>query len=104
MAQKGISRKQFVVQIILGAIYIAVGAIFLISGISDTSILICGTIEVVLALIMIVGFSMQRKRHPIEDPDADRKATEGLKSAGILFAILAVGLLVAFGLAFILRK
>ena len=47
------------------------------------------------------------KRHPVEDPELDRKAVEnfktGTKGMALVLGIIAVGFMIAFGLAALLK-
>jgi hypothetical protein len=50
---------------------------------------------------------IQRKRHPVDDPQLDEQAVGnfkvGLKGMGIVFAFITFGFLIAIGLAAILK-
>lgn len=105
MEKKGMTKKQLRVQLISPVMNIVLGTMWLVEGIrtGKTALWLFGILFIALAVGMIVSLVITRKRHPIEDAEIDKQATEGLKAGGIVLGILAVCFLFAFGLAAILK-
>lgn len=109
MEQKGLTRKQFWVQMTPVFFYLAMGVSWLIMGIEERKPLvwIAGLAYLVFVIGMAVSLIIRRKRHPIEDEEGDRQAVGALKDGalgmGIVMGIITVGFLLAFALAAILR-
>ena len=108
MEQKGITRKQFWIQMISPLINLALGVMWLIMGINGDGeyhllSLIIGPLFIVLSVIMICSLIVQRRRHPIEDAVVDKEATEGLKAGGLALLLLIIGFLIAIGMALLYK-
>lgn len=108
MEQKGITRKQFWIQMISPLINLALGVMWLIMGINGDGeyhllSLIIGPLFIVLSVIMICSLIVQRRRHPIEDAVVDKEATEGLKAGGLALLLLIIGFLIAIGMALLFK-
>ncbi|MBQ6912317.1 MAG: hypothetical protein IJQ35_09220 [Bacteroidales bacterium] len=108
MEQKGLTKKQFWIQLAPCPLYLLTGIWWVVSGISkkDWLSLILGAAFLVLVVAMVIYSVVQRKRYPLEDPDLDKQVThnfkEGIKGGGITFLIIGIGFLLAFGLAMLL--
>jgi len=108
MEQKGLTKKQFWIQLTSCPLYLLAGICWVVSGISkkDWLSLIMGAAFLVLVVAMVIYSVVQRKRYPLEDPDLDKQVThnfkEGIKGSGITFLIIGIGFLLAFGLAMLL--
>lgn len=108
MEQKGITRKQFWIQMISPLINLALGVMWLIMGINGDGeyhllSLIIGPLFIVLSVIMICSLIVQRRRHPIEDAVVDKEATEGLKAGGLALLLLIIGFLIAISMALLFK-
>ncbi len=68
---------------------------------------IIGALYCVLILANTIHLIIQRKRHPVDDPQLDEQAVGnfkvGLKGMGIVFAFITFGFLIAIGLVAILK-
>ena len=102
MKQKGITKRQFWIQIAPMALYIAMSINWLVMGISEGSkfMWIMGAAFLALTLSLIVYYTVMLKRRRIEDAQLDEQLTksfkEGMKGAGIVFGIITFGFLLAF--------
>lgn len=109
MEQKGLTKKQFQIQMVSMALYMLLAVYWTVTGILNEIPLqwIMGVAYAVFIAAYTVYLVIQQKRHPVEDPELDRQAVEnfktGSKGMGIVFAIITVGFLIAFGLAAILK-
>lgn len=109
MKNKGLTKKQLRIQLAPFVLYILMGVMWVVMGINDGSrfILIAGAAYLAFSLISAASMVIQRKRHPIEDPELDATLTKnfktGLKGGGLVFGIIAIGFLIAFGLAALLK-
>lgn len=108
MEKKGLTKKQFWVQMAPTFFYLALAVDWLVMSIEEHKIwMIVFTVAyLVLVIAMIVSLIIRRKRHPIEDEEADRQAVGALKDGalgmGIVVGIITVGFLLAFGIAALL--
>lgn len=109
MEQKGLTKKQFWVQMTPNFFYAGLAAVWLCDGIERRQIwlVVAGIAYLLLVIAMVVSLIIRRKRYPIEDEDADRQATKALKDGAVgmgdVMGIITVGFLLAFGLATILK-
>lgn len=108
MERKGITRKQFWIQMLSPIINLALGVMWLVLGINGDEeyhllSLILGPLFILLSIWMICSLIIQRRRHPIEDASVDKEVTEGLKAGGIALLLIVVGFLIAIGLVFLFR-
>lgn len=105
MDQKGITKKQFWIQMFPAVFYLLLAGFWIISGIVEGEAIhwAFGAVFLVLALILVVSLIIQRKRHLIDDAQLDEQAThnfkESMKGMGIVYGIIAFGFLIAFGIA-----
>ena len=101
MEQKGITRKQFRVQLFSPLFNLLLGGWWIYMGIDShrNGYLIIGILFILLSLGLICSLIIQRRRHPIEDEKLDKEISSGLKAGGLAFLLLAAGFLIAFGLA-----
>lgn len=110
MEQKGLTKKQFKIQLFLSFYFVLFSAYWIITGIVEKNAVNWGfgAFMLVLFTIQVVMLVFQRKRHPIEDPQVDEQVTrnfkEGMQGAGIVLGILALGFLIAIGLAKLLNR
>ena len=108
MERKGITRKQFWIQMLSPIINLALGIMWLVLGIRGDDeyhilSLIIGPIFILLSVWMICSLIIQRRRHPIEDASVDKEVTEGLKAGGLALLLIVVGFLIAIGLVLLFR-
>jgi hypothetical protein len=108
MERKGITRKQFWIQMLSPIINLALGIMWLVLGINEDEeyrllSLIIGPIFILLSVWMICSLIIQRRRHPIEDASVDKEVTEGLKAGGLALLLIVVGFLIAIGLVLLFR-
>ena len=108
MEQKGITKKQFWMQMISPAINLALGVMWLVMGLQGDEdyrlfSLIIGPLLILLSVGLICSLIIQRKRHPIEDASVDKEMTEGLKAGGLALLLIVVGFLIAIGLVLLFR-
>lgn len=108
MAQKGLTKKQFWIQMFMVFFWELYAVYMIIEGIATKSTFrwISGTVFCLLYIAFAIYLIYQRKRYPIEDAQLDRQVGEnvrtGLKGMGIVFAFITAGFLIAIGLAAIL--
>lgn len=106
---KGLTKKQFQIQMVSLAIYMLLAVYWIVSGVRDDSVFlwILGAVYLAFIVAYSVYLIIQQKRHPVEDPELDRKAVEnfktGTKGMALVLAIITVGFMVAFGLAALLK-
>lgn len=101
MEQKGITRKQFRVQLVSPLFNLLLGGWWIYMGIDShrNDFLIIGILFILLSLGLICSLVIQRRRHPVEDEEVDKEVSSGLKAGGLALLLLAAGFLIAFGLA-----
>ena len=108
MAQKGLTKKQFWIQMFPMAFFMLLAVYWIVMGVFHESAVewIIGALYCVLILANTIHLIIQRKRHPVDDPQLDEQAVGnfkvGLKGMGIVFAFITVGFLIAIGLAAIM--
>lgn len=109
MEQKGLTKKQFQIQMVSMAFYTLMAVYWIVSGArsGDTFLWILGAVYLAFIIAYSVYLSIHYKRHPVEDPELDRKAVEnfktGTKGMALVLGIIAVGFMIAFGLAALLK-
>ena len=108
MEQKGLTKKQFQIQMANMALYALLALYWTVSGVchNRTFEWIFGAAYLAFIVAYIVYLVIQRKKHPVEDPELDRQVVENFKTStkgmAIVFAFIAVGFLIAIGLASLL--
>jgi len=108
MAKKGLTKKQFLYQTASCYTNLAMGVLWLVMGIREHKPFewIMGAVFMAIAVTLFLIMFIQWKRNPVVDEELDRKLTqdakEQMKNAGIMFAVIAGGFLLAFGLVFLL--
>ena len=109
MEQKGLTKKQFQIQMVSLALYTLMAVYWIVSGAhsGDTFLWILGAVYLAFIIAYSVYLIIHYKRHPVEDPELDRKAVEnfktGTKGMALVLAIIAIGFMIAFGLAALLK-
>ena len=109
MEQNGLTKKQFQIQMVTMAIYMLLAVYWIVSGLRSNSLFqwILGAVYLAFIVAYTVYLIIQRKRHPVEDPELDRQAVEnfktGTKGMAVVLAIIAVGFMIAFGLVALLK-
>jgi Ca2+/Na+ antiporter len=109
MKQNGLTKKQFQIQMVTMAIYMLLAVYWIVSGLRSNSLFqwILGAVYLAFIAAYTVYLIIQRKRHPVEDPELDRQAVEnfktGSKGMALVLAIIAVGFMIAFGLVALLK-
>lgn len=101
MDNKGITKKQFRTQLIIYCLYLLLSVSWIGMGVDDGSklMIILGSLYGAFVVGAIIALIIQRKRNPVENPELDKQMAQGMKGSGIMLGILAIGFLVAFGLA-----
>lgn len=108
MEQKGITKKQFILQTASTYINLLLGVYWIVTGIQEHRPFtwISGIVFIGLSLALIISMYIQWRRHPVVDEELDRQITrdlkENMKGMGIFFGVIAFGFLLAFGLVLIL--
>ena len=96
MAQKGLTKKQFWIQMFPMAFFMLLAVYWIVRGVFHES-----AVEWIIGALYCVLI-----RHPVEDQELDEQALDnfktGLKGMGIVFAFITVGFLIAIGLAAIM--
>ena len=109
MEQKGLTKNQFRIQMGMVAFWELYALYWLVTGILEKSTFkwIMGAVFCLLYIVYAVYLIIERKRHPLENPQLDKQAADdfktGLKGMGIVFAFITVGFLIAIGLAAALK-
>lgn len=105
MDNKGITKKQFRTQLIIYCLYLLLSVSWIGMGVDDGSklMIILGSLYGAFVIGAIIALIIQRKRNPVENPELDKQIAQGMKGSGIMLGILAIGFLIAFGLAAILK-
>ncbi len=109
MEQKGLTKKQFWVQMAPFFLYAVMGIYWLIIGIVEGKTLhwVFGAVYLALVVAIIVTQVIKRRKHPVEDPELDEQVMtnfkDGMKGMGIVMGFITVGFLIAFGLAALLK-
>ena len=91
------------------ALYTLMAVYWIVSGAhsGDTFLWILGAVYLAFIIVYSVYLIIHYKRHPVEDPELDRKAVEnfktGTKGMALVLGIIAVGFMIAFGLAALLK-
>lgn len=105
MGNTGITKKQFRTQLVIYCVYVLLSVSWIGMGVDDGSklMIILGSLYGVFVIGAIIALIIQRKRNPVENPELDKQMAQGMKGSGIMLGILAIGFLIAFGLAAILK-
>ena len=109
MAQKGLTKKQFWIQMIMVILWELHAAYWIIYGIvtKTSSRWIMGAVFGLLYLAFAIYLIYQRKRYPIEDAQLDEQVGEnfktGMSGMGIVLGFITAAFLIAFGIAFLLK-
>lgn len=109
MEKKGLTKKQFWLQMAMVIFWELYAAYWIVSGILDKSTYkwIAGAVF----SLMYIGFAIyliyQRKRYPIEDAQLDKQVGENVKTGmtgmGVVIGFITAGFLIAFGIATLLK-
>lgn len=109
MDNKGITKRQFWIQISAAGFNVLLGIYWIVWGIVEKHayMWIFGIVFLVMAAAQVLSLVIQLKRHRIEDPKLDEEVThnfkEALKGAGVVIGLLVFFFLLAFGLAALLK-
>lgn len=104
MDNKGITKRQFWLQMVSAGFNVLLGIYWIVWGIAskESYMWIFGIIFLILASALAISLAIQLKRHRIVDPKLDEEVTrnfkEGMKGAGIVIGLLVFFFLFAFGL------
>ena len=104
MENKGVTKKQLRIQIASMSCNLILGLNWFIGGLVEKKTLmwIIGALFLLVVSGCIISFIIQRGRYPIEDEELDKKITrdfkDGIMAIGIIFGIVALVFLFAFGL------
>ena len=104
MDNKGITKRQFWIQMVSAGFNVLLGIYWIVWGITskESYMWIFGIVFLILASVLVISLVIQLKRHRIEDPRLDEEVTrnfkEGMKGAGIVIGLLVFFFLFAFGL------
>ena len=105
MDNKGITKKQFWVQMISTGCNFLLGIMWTVWGIlsKKTYMLIFGILFLALSIPMVISLVNRLKHHRIEDPKQDEEDTQNvkdvLKSMGLFFGLIAFSVLLVFSLS-----
>ena len=109
MEQKGLTKKQFRIQMAMVAFWELYSVWWVVNGIMQkrTIYWIMGAVLGLLYLVYAAYLIYQRRRYPLNNEELDKQIGENFKSGitgtGIIFGIIAVGFLIAFGLVALLK-
>jgi len=109
MEKKGLTKKQFWIQMAMVIFWELYAAYWIISGIIDKSTIqwIAGAVFGLLYIAFAIYLIYQRKRYPIEDAQLDKQVGENFKTGmtgmGIVLGFITAAFLIAFGLALLLK-
>ena len=107
--QKGLTKKQFWISIFPTFIFLLMAADWVVMGITDHSIWLCivGFVYMALVVAYMVFLIIRRRRYPVENEEIDRLAVrtfkDGALGMGIVMGVIAIALLIAFGIVFLLK-
>jgi uncharacterized membrane protein len=97
MENKGLTKKQFWLQIVPHSTNALLGAFFLYKGFDAEKTVslkvfnwVAGGAFIIISAICIVALIIRRRRHLIEDAEMDKEAGESIKSV-TLFLIFMLG-------------
>ena len=103
MDDKGITKKQFWMQMVSTGCNVLLGILWTVWGIlsKKTFMWIIGILFLAVSLPMVISLVNRLKHHRIEDPKQDEEDTQNIKavlmSVGFVFGLLAFFILVAYG-------
>jgi len=109
MEKKGLTKKQFWIQMAMVIFWELYAAYWIIDGIATKSTLrwIAGAVFGLLYIAFAIYLIYQRKRYPIEDAQLDKQVGENFKTGmtgmGIVLGFITAAFLIAFGLAMLLK-
>lgn len=107
--QKGLTKKQFRIFLFSTFFFLLMAIDWVVMGFADHNIWVSigGFVYMAFVIVWMVSIILRRKRYPIENEEIDRLAAKTFKDGalgmGIVVGIIAVGLLLAFGLAYLLK-
>ena len=107
--QKGLTKKQFWISLFPTFIFLLMAVDWVAMGITDHSLWLCifGFAYMALVVAYMVFLIIRRRRYPVENEELDRLAVrtfkDGALGMGIVLGIIAIALLIAFGLIFLLQ-
>ena len=107
--QKGLTKKQFWISLFPTFIFLLMAVDWVAMGITDHSLWLCifGFAYMALVVAYMVFLIIRRRRYPVENEEIDRLAVrtfkDGALGMGIVLGIIAIALLIAFGLIFLLQ-
>lgn len=97
MEKKGITKKQFWVQMYMVIFWVLYATFMIVNNVQDGD-----TVGWVLGTVVYL-----RKRYPVEDAHLDRQVGEnfktGMKGMGIVMGIISAGFLIAFAIAALVK-
>ena len=105
MDNKGITKKQFWVQMFSTGCNLLLGIMWTVWGIlsKKTYMLIFGILFLALSIPMVISLVNRLKHHRIENPKQDEEDMQNvkdvLKSMGLFFGLIAFSVLLVFGLS-----
>ena len=109
MDNKGITKRQFWIQMSSAGFNVLLGIYWIVWGIVEKKsyMWIFGIVFLARAAALVISLVIRLKRHRVEDPKLDEEVThsfkEGLKGSGIVIGIIIVFFLLAFGMAALLK-
>ena len=105
MDNKGITKKQFWVQMFSTGCNLLLGIMWTVWGILSKKayMWIVGILFLALSVPMVISLVNRLKHHRIEDPKQDEEDMQNvkdvLKSMGLFFGLIAFSVLLVFGLS-----
>ena len=109
MEKKGLTKKQFWMQMTPNIFFLPLGVNWLLEGISlkKPIVWIAAILYLAVVLGLIAYLIVYRKKYPVEDIKMDEEITksfkDGMKGIAIVFGIITLGLLISFALIALLK-
>ena len=107
--QKGLTKKQFWISLFPTFIFLLMAVDWVVMGFMDHSLWRCifGFVYMALVVAYMVFLIIRRRRYPVENEELDRLAVrtfkDGALGMGIVMGVIAIALLIAFGIVFLLK-
>ncbi|MCR4844009.1 MAG: hypothetical protein K5843_03330 [Bacteroidales bacterium] len=95
---KGITKKQFYIQIITVLVQLVIGVFWIVNGIIVEKAVswILGTIILVSAIIMILAIVFQYRKNPMDDAVLSKQSQLAINGMAMLSGLIGLGCLLAF--------
>jgi len=109
MEKKGITKKQFWLQMYMVIFWVLYATFMIVNNVQDGDTVgwVLGTVVGVFYLSYGIYLIYLRKRYPVEDAQLDKQVGEnfktGMKGMGIVMGIISAGFLIAFAIAALVK-